>query len=155
MTQANSIEPDYSTLSDQALRTIYLFVRSDIPKALQNEQWLEPVKDWLLQHRNHHLQIILQDERSAYEQLRGLNRLCQRVTSKTSVNVITNLPPSYDLPTSFLANDQGTAVLYPWQKDDQVRIINNQPGEHRSLIDDFESISRYSQRSKYFLPLTI
>lgn len=155
MTQANQTEPDYQRLCDNAVRHIYLFARDSIPMALQNEHWLPFLKTWLLAHRNHQLHVILQDERAAHEQLRGLHQLCQRLTSKAHVRALATLPASYDLPVTFLLNDQADAVLFPWQKDDQVRIINNQPARCRSLVDDFHSISRYSQRSKYFLPLTI
>lgn len=156
MTQANPNEADFEQLTTNAVRYVYLFVRQATPTALlDSDEWVSALRTWVVAHPNHELKVIVEDERTASEQLRALTQLCQRLTSKISVRAIGDLPPSYELPVSFICNDQGDAVEYISPKDDQVRIITNQRALCRSLVDDFHSISRYSQRSKYFVPLSI
>lgn len=156
MTQANHNDADFELLTTNAVRYVYFFARQATPAALlASEDWVSALRTWVVAHPNHQLTIIVEDERTASEQLRALTQLCQRLTSKISVRAVSDLPPSYELPVTFICNDQGDAIEYPSPKDDQVRIITNQRAYCRSLVDDFHSISRYSQRSKYFVPLSI
>lgn len=143
------------TLCEHASRDLYLLIREPVPWQMAHLPWLEPVKAWLLAHENHHLQVVVEQDRACAQQLPALTRLGQRLTSKIDVTALNNLPASIELPKSFLCNHQHHILSFSDHQTDELWQVTDEPARNRSLIEDFSLISRYGRRSKYFRPVII